>query len=104
MIQLGQKNFKARVTVDNISRIEAQLDTTIMQLAQRLSDGSLKITDQATILTPVIRAGGNNVNEKDISELIFGSMVDSLKAIGEIVSNVLSVGEDEGNVQKVESQ
>nr|WP_288145137.1 GTA-gp10 family protein [Marinobacter sp.] len=104
MIQLGQKNFKARVTVDNISRIEAQLDTTIMQLAQRLSDGSLKITDQVAVLTPVIRAGGNNVNEKEISELVFGSMVDSLKAIGEIVSNVLSVGEDEGNVEKVESQ
>ena len=42
--------------------METALDKSIMQIAQSLSNGHLKVTEQVSILLPVIRAGSNDVS------------------------------------------
>jgi len=90
------------VTLDSILKMETTLDKSIMQIAQSLSNGHLKITEQIAILLPVIRAGSNDVSEKEVGEMVYqAGIADTLKAIGDVVTIVMSAGQDEGNVQEV---
>ena len=74
----------------------------IIQLAQSMSEGSLKTSEMTFILTPVIRAGGNDVTEKDVGQALWGAgLADGMKAIGEIIALVLGSGGDEGNEEEV---
>ena len=62
----------------------------------------LKITEQIAVLLPVIRAGSNDVSEKEVGEMVYqAGIADTLKAIGDVVTIVMSAGQDEGNVQEV---
>lgn len=73
-----------------------------MEIAQSLSNGHLKITEQIAVLLPVIRAGSNDVSEKEVGEMVYqAGIADTLKAIGDVVTIVMSAGQDEGNVQEV---
>ena len=43
------------------------------------------------VLTPAIRAGGNDIKEKQVGEALWGAgLADGMKAISEILSTVLS--------------
>ena len=72
-----------------------------MQIAQSLSNGNLKVTEQVAILLPVIRAGSNDVSEKEVGEMVYqAGIADTLKAIGDVVTIVMSAGQAEGNVEE----
>ena len=98
MIALGEKKYKGKVTMDVIMRIENACGMGIVKITQALSLGELTTTQMVNVLTPVIRAGGNDVKEKEVGEALWGAgLADGMKSIGEILSTVLSAGEDEGN-------
>lgn len=98
MITLGEKKYKGKVTMDVIMRIENACGMGIVKITQSLSLGELTTTQMVNILTPVIRAGGNDIKEKEVGEALWGAgLADGMKSIGEILSTVLSAGEDEGN-------
>ena len=100
-IVLGKKTFNGRVTLDVVQRIETGLDMGIIQIAKQLSEGALKTTEMTFILTPAIRAGGNNVTEDDVGKALWGAgLADGMKAIGEIVAIILGSGGDEGNEEQ----
>ena len=81
--------------------METALDKSIMQIAQSLSNGHLKVTEQVAILLPVIRAGSNDVSEKEVGEMVYqAGIADTLKAIGDVVTIVMSAGQAEGNVEE----
>ena len=81
--------------------METALDKSIMQIAQSLSNGHLKVTEQVAILLPVIRAGANDVSEKEVGEMVYqAGLADNLKAIGDVVTVVMSAGQTEGNVEE----
>ena len=81
--------------------METALDKSIMQIAQSLSNGHLKVTEQVAILLPVIRAGSNEVSEKEVGEMVYqAGIADTLKAIGDVVTVVMSAGQTEGNVEE----
>ena len=102
-IVLGEKKYKARVTLDVVKRIEDECGLGIVKVTQALSQGDLTTTHMINILTPAIRAGGNDVNAKEVGDALWGAgLVDGMKSIGEILSTVLSAGEDEGNEEKAE--
>lgn len=90
------------MTLDSIIKMETALGKSIMEIAQSLSNGHLKITEQIAVLLPVIRAGSNDVSEKEVGEMVYqAGIADTLKAIGDVVTIVMSAGQDEGNVQEV---
>ena len=103
-IVLGQKKYKGKVTLDVVMRIEQSCGKGIVKVANALSEGELTTTQMMAILTPVIRAGGNDINEKEVGESLWGGgIVSGMKAVGEIVALVLSSGGDEGNEEQAEA-
>ncbi len=103
-IALGAKKYKARVTLDVVKRIETSCNQGVVRIAQTLAAGELTITQIISILTPVIRAGGNDVDEKEVGQALWDAgLADGMKAIGEVLSQVLGSGEDEGNEKEAEN-
>ena len=101
-ITLGKKTFNGRVTLDVVQRIETGLDMGVIKLAQATSEGSLKTSEMTFILTPVIRAGGNDIQEKEVAEALWGAgLAEGMKSISEIIRIILSSGGDEGNDEEV---
>ena len=106
-IVLGEKKYKAKVTLDAVMRIEQSCGMGIVKIAQALSEGNLTTSQMVAILTPVIRGGGNDINEKEVGQSLWGAgLVSGMKSIGEVLAAVLSSGQDddeeadEGNEEK----
>ena len=76
-----------------------------MNIAHKLSEGKATVTDIIKVLTPAIRGGGNNVDEKKVAEMIWdATLVDGMRCAGEVLSKALNSGSgDEGNEQAEES-
>jgi hypothetical protein len=103
-IVLGEKKYKAKVTLDIVMRIEQSCGKGIVKIAHALSEGELTTSQMVAILTPVIRGGGNDISEKQVGESLWGGgLVGGMKAVGEIVALVLSSGGDEGNEEQAEA-
>ena len=74
-----------------------------MQVAQKLTNASATITDLVNVLTPAIKGGGNDIDEKKVRELIGKSgLIHAMKCAGDIVTKALETGQDEGNEQAEE--
>ena len=103
-ITLGEKKFNGRVTLDVVMRIERQMGKGIVKIAQSLSEAEFTVEQMVGILTPVIRAGGNDVKEPDIKEALWeAGLVSGIQACSEVIASVLGVDEqDEGNVAEAE--
>ena len=94
------------MTLDVVMRIEQALGMSIVKATQVLSEGSLTTSQMLTILTQTIRAGGNDVDEKEVGKHLWGAgLADGLKASGAVLAHILGAGadeEDEGNEGKAE--
>ena len=103
LIKLGNQSLKARLTIDTLVRIESSVGCSIVQLAQKLTSASATITDLISVLTPAIKGGGNDIDEKKVKELIGKSgLIQAMKCAGDIVTKALETGQDEGNEQAEE--
>lgn len=103
-IALGEKKYKARVTLDVAIRIEQSCGMGIVKVTQALSEGSLTTSQMIAIITPVIRAGGNDISDKQVGEALWAAGVTSgITVVGEILTSILSVGGDEGNEEQAEA-
>jgi len=103
-IKLGDSKYKSKVTLDVIMRIERQLGKGIVKLAQSLSEADISATEIVAILTPVIRAGGNDVDEKEVGNAVWqAGLADGIAACSEILTEALGAGGDEGNVSEAEA-
>jgi hypothetical protein len=97
-LKLGKNEWTARVTMDGLARIESALDCGIIKILQKLSDGDLTTTEMCAILLPIIRAGGNDIQMKDVQAAVWeGGLASAMKAAGEVLALALSGGQDEGN-------
>ena len=97
-ITLGSKKYQARVTLDCIMRIESALGKGVVKIAHSLQDADISLFEIVAILTPVIKAGGNDVNEKDIGQAIFeAGLADGMRVAAEILAVALQAGNSSGN-------
>lgn len=102
-IVLGDKTYQAKVTLDGVMRIEQSVGMSIVRVARALAEGSLTATQTLSILTIAIRSGGKDVSEKEVGKQLWDAgLADGLKAVGLVVTNVLSGGDDEGNEEQAE--
>lgn len=100
-IALGDVSFKGRVTLDVIMRIERQMGKGIVKVAQSLSDADISTFEVVQILTPVIKAGGNDVDEKKIGNAVWDAgLAVGMAACAEIMAQALGAGGDEGNAEE----
>ena len=98
-LKLGAENLKCRLSIDGIIRIEQTLGTSIVQIAQRLSEGKATIMEVINVLTPAIKGGGNDITEKRVKEMIWSAgLIEGMRCAGEVLTVALNSGlSSEGN-------
>jgi hypothetical protein len=95
-ITLGEETYKCKLNFDSLVRIEQNLGIPILQLAQRVSDAQLKVTEISYILYTAIKGGGKDITEKEVNNIIWQvGFVDAIRSVGEIISMSLSSGNEE---------
>lgn len=88
---MGETEYKARVTLDTVMKIETLMEKSVIAVAQMAQGAELTTMQMAQILTPVIRAGGNDVTPKDVAKVIFNSgIAEAYSALGELFSIALN--------------
>ena len=101
-IVLGEKKYKARVTMDVVMRIERSMGMGIIKIAQQLSEANISTEQIVNMILPVIRAGNNDIKDADLKKDIWeAGLVAGITACSEIVASVLNAGNDEGHEEGV---
>ncbi len=102
LLTLGDKSYKARVSLDTIKRIENTLGTGLMAVGQKLSTGEIMLEQMVSIIFLSIRAGGNDVTENDINSLVNDTIgyVGAIKLTGELLALALDVSVDSTDQKK----
>lgn len=75
-----------------------------MQTAQKLSEGKATVTEIVNVIQPALKGGGNNLDHKDISKMVWeAGLIDGMRVAGEILTVALNSGvPDEGNEEAEE--
>ena len=95
-ISLGNQDYNCKLNFDSLVRIETALDTPIIQLANKISNADLKVTEISYIIFTAIKGGGKDITEKQVNSLIWDvGFVDAIKACSEIIAVALSSGDEE---------
>ena len=103
-IVLGSEKLKGKLTLDTIMRVESAVGVGIIEITRKLSEGILTLTEIISILTPVIRAGGNDVDEKEVGKIIYkAGYRAAMTEAGKVLMSILSAGDDEGNGEETEA-
>lgn len=96
-ITLGDTDYKARLTIDAIIQIEEKVGCGIIKLATRMGDADIRMVDLLSVLTPALRGGGNNIQEKEVKKIVSEvGIVATAKAVAELLAASLQPPEEEG--------
>jgi len=97
-IQLGNKSYKARLTVDAIIQIEEAVGCGIIKLATKMSEADIRMIDIISVLTPALRGGGKNIQAEDVKKIVGDvGIVASATAVAELLTQSLTA-EDKDEV------
>ena len=104
-VNLGNKKYKTRMTVDSLIRLETSLNQSIVQLTQKLSEGHLSFTELSFIIQSALKGGGNDIKENEINQLIYQSgITEGMRVCGELLANVLQGGQRETEKKQEEQE
>ena len=96
-VELGSKTYTARLTVDSIIKIETATGCGIIKLAQKMGEADIRITDLIAVLHQALRGGGNDIQEKDVNQIIQEvGIIDATKCVAELITKSLVADSDEG--------
>ena len=103
-VNLKNKEYNTRLTLDGIMRIEQATGKPFLKLANGLMNQDLSMTDIVVVMTQAIRGGGNDFTQKQIGELLFDAgITDSMRVTAEVLSNAITGGENEEDGKKDEA-
>ena len=95
-LNIGGTEYKARLTVDAIMSIETQVGCGILKLAQRMSEGDIRVSDIIAVLTPALRGGGQNIQAKDVGNIVAeAGIVECTTAIANLLTMAISPTKDD---------
>ena len=106
-LNLAGKDYKARLTINAIMQIEDACNMGIIKLAQNMSEGDIRLSQIISVLTPALRGGGNNLQEKDIINIVQDAgIVKATTAVASLLASSLTDDSedeaDEGKQEQVE--
>lgn len=91
VVNLNGKDYRARLTIDSIIKIETTLDKGILQITQKLSDGDIRMNEVCVILYHALRGGSNDLEMGEIRRIVQASgIVPSVTAMTELLVGLLS--------------
>jgi len=92
-VKLAGNDYQTKLNLDSIVRIEKATKMSIVNVAQKLSAGSLLTSEIAAILLIAIRGGGNDISDKEINNIVWNAgLIEAMTVCGEILTNALSGG------------
>ena len=92
------------MTVDSLIKLEQTTGQSLIKLTSRLSEGSLTLTEIASIITPAIRGGGADIKEDEVIKIIYQSgIADGIRVCGELLANVLAGGQEDDEKKEIEA-
>ena len=94
-ITLGSETYKCRLTIDSLVKIEDELDTGILELAQNIAQAKVRIRTLLVVLRYALRGGGNDFDEKKVGQII--SDVGIVTASTEVAKLLVSTLNDSTN-------
>jgi len=101
LLQFNDKEYKARMSLDTIIRIEQALGCSILKIGNKLAQADITMTEMINVITLAIRAGGNNVQEKEVKGLVAEiGLLEAIKMAGELVTLALNVDDDTEDEKK----
>ena len=104
-VKLNKTDYNTRLTLDGIMRMEQTTGKPILQLANDLMTSKLSMTDIVSIMTIAMRGGGNNLQQKEVGEILFESgMIESMKVCSQILSNTITGGQKEDDEEKKQEE
>ena len=106
-LNLAGKDYKARLTINAIMQIEDACNMGIIKLAQNMSEGDIRLSQIISVLTPALRGGGNDFQEKDIINIVQDAgIVKATTAVANLLASSLTDDSeeetDEGKQEQVE--
>jgi len=106
-VQLAGKDYKCRLTVDAIMKVEDSCDCGIIKLATKMGEGDIRMSEIINVLTPALRGGGNDMQHKDVIALVQkAGIVKSTAAVANLLAKTLTddseEATDEGKQEKVD--
>ena len=88
--------YKVRLSLDTIIRIEDKLGMGLFKFASNITQGDFTTNQIISILTVSIRAGGNDVRDNDIKKLIAKiGLIEAIKITGELITLALNVDDQD---------
>ena len=101
LLHFNDKEYKARMSLDTIIRIEQALGCSILKLGNKLAQADITMTEMISVITLALRAGGNNLQDKEVKVLISEiGLLESIKMAGELVTLALNVDDDTEDEKK----
>lgn len=95
ILLFNDKEFKAKMSLDTIIRIEQALGCSILKLGNKLAQADITMTEIISVITLAIRAGGNNLQDKEVKGLVSEiGLLEAIKMAGELVTLALNVDDD----------
>jgi hypothetical protein len=92
------------MTVDSLIKLEQNTGQSLIKLTSRLSEGSLTLSEIASIITPAIRGGGADIKEDEVIKIIYQSgIADGIRVCGELLANVLAGGQEDDEKKEIEA-
>ena len=106
-LTLAGKEYKARLNIDAIMRIEEATGKSVILLAQEMGmNQGITVSQILIVLYNGLRGGGNDVSEADVKNIIGESYLESITAVAQLLTKTLTGHSeeetDEGKLQKVE--
>lgn len=96
-LRIGDKDYKARLTVDAIMQIEATVGCGILKLAQRMGEADIRLADIIAVLTPALRGGGKNIQPKDVQKIVADvGIIEATTAVANLLTAAISPSNDSG--------
>ena len=95
------EEYKARMSLDTVMRIEQKFKTTILKLGKKLQESDLQLIELISIVTLALRSGGNDFDEKKVTDLCASqSYVANLTMVGELIALALDAESDNVSNEK----
>jgi len=106
-LTLAGKQYKARLNIDAIMRIEETTGKSVILLAQEMGmNQGITVSQILIVLYNGLRGGGNDVSEADVKQMIGESYLESITAVAQLLTKTLTGNSeeetDEGKLQKAE--
>ena len=101
-VTLGSETYKCRLTIDSLVKIEDELDTGILELAQNIAQAKVRIRTLLVVLRYSLRGGGNDFDEKKVGQIIsdIGIVTASTEVAKLLVSTLNDNDSDEEDKKK----